>query len=321
MSAIAFNIQGEPFEVPPQVVAFRAKRLKPRGAPEVFYGVDGLPLVVPVDAGIDEVRNLIGDITDGETLRLRLDPIDEEGRIVEKVSPAYVQVTPRRTAASVDTAARPACGSDGVSAVVLEAMRTNATLAQTVIEKLPAIMDAAAKVLAAADGAGMPARTPPVHVEATSDAPAEDEAVSKPDNRPRNATAEMLQSISAVMDSARPYAKIAATMFGGRNGARNGVATAFEDEVPREPRVPAAKPTTAKAAASATPDPVQVMRHMNEVQARLTDDERAVARTAAAEMSPDEVQHWIATLGDMSVEQAVDEVRRLIAGTKTGGVS
>lgn len=321
MSAIAYNIQGEPFEVPPHVVAFRAKRLKPRGAPEVFYGIDGLPLVVPVDAGIDEVRSLIGDIADGETLRLRLDPIDEEGRLVDKVPPAYVQVTPRRCAPVAEASVRPALGSDAVSVVVLEAMRTNANLAQAVVEKLPAIMDAAAKVLAAADGAGMPTRAP-LALPAPAAVAEEKDASSKEESRPRNATAEMLESISAVMDSAWPYAKIAATVFGNRGGARNSVAAALDESEPAADNDRLKPPPrTERPDVQAPSDPGEVMRHMNAVQSRLTDEERSVARAAAAEMSPEEVQRWIAALGKLSVDEAVAEVRRLIGGAKAGGAS
>ena len=54
MSELAFNMSGEPFDVPGAATGWRVRRLKPRGAPEVVYGRDGLPLVLPIDAGIDD---------------------------------------------------------------------------------------------------------------------------------------------------------------------------------------------------------------------------------------------------------------------------
>jgi hypothetical protein len=62
MSELAFNLSGERF-VPPENTAFwRVRRLKPggRGAPEVVFGGDGSPLVIPVEAGLDEFRYLSG---------------------------------------------------------------------------------------------------------------------------------------------------------------------------------------------------------------------------------------------------------------------
>jgi hypothetical protein len=56
MSEIAFNVNGEPFEVPPAMAAWRVRKLKPKGAPEVVYGRDGLPLFLPMDADIEDLR-------------------------------------------------------------------------------------------------------------------------------------------------------------------------------------------------------------------------------------------------------------------------
>jgi len=56
MSEIAFNISGEPFDPPPATAAWRVRKLKSKGAPEVVYGRDGLPLFLPRDADIEELR-------------------------------------------------------------------------------------------------------------------------------------------------------------------------------------------------------------------------------------------------------------------------
>src|SRR5262245_15232601 len=69
MSELAFNRNGEGFDVPPTVMEWRVLRMRPRGAPELAYGRDGRPLTVPVDADIDELRDAVG--TPG---KYRLDP-------------------------------------------------------------------------------------------------------------------------------------------------------------------------------------------------------------------------------------------------------
>jgi len=49
MSELAFNLNGEPFEVPGTAISWRVRKLKPKGAPEVVYGREGTPLVLPID--------------------------------------------------------------------------------------------------------------------------------------------------------------------------------------------------------------------------------------------------------------------------------
>ena len=44
MSELAFNANGESFEIPATVTGWRVRRMKPRGAPELVYGRDGRPL-------------------------------------------------------------------------------------------------------------------------------------------------------------------------------------------------------------------------------------------------------------------------------------
>ena len=48
MFELAYNVNGEPFEVPPTMAAWRVRKLKPKGAPEVVYGRNGrlVPLLM-----------------------------------------------------------------------------------------------------------------------------------------------------------------------------------------------------------------------------------------------------------------------------------
>src|SRR5947208_11051089 len=87
MSELAFNANGEAFDLPASVTGWRVRRMKPRGAPELVYGTDGRPLTVPIESTIDELRDAVG--TAG---KYRLDPVNDDGKCVEDVPPAYVQV-------------------------------------------------------------------------------------------------------------------------------------------------------------------------------------------------------------------------------------
>ena len=48
MSELAFNLNGDPFEVPSNATGWRVRKMKNKGAPEVAYGRNGLPLVLPL---------------------------------------------------------------------------------------------------------------------------------------------------------------------------------------------------------------------------------------------------------------------------------
>jgi hypothetical protein len=74
MSELAFNVNGEPFDVLPTWAGWRVRKLKPKGAPEVVYARDGLPLFLPLDADIEDLRRA----TQGNG-RYRLDPVDAYG--------------------------------------------------------------------------------------------------------------------------------------------------------------------------------------------------------------------------------------------------
>ena len=58
MSELAFNANGDTFEVPANVTGWRVRRMKPRGAPELVYGKDGRPLTIGIEAEIEELRRL-----------------------------------------------------------------------------------------------------------------------------------------------------------------------------------------------------------------------------------------------------------------------
>lgn len=151
MSELAFNLNGEPFELPAAAVGWRVRRIKGRGAPEVVYSRDGVPLILPIDADIDDLRHAAR----GEG-RFRLDPVDDHNRMIPQMAAGYVCVQPAESASELI----PLPSRSPTDNVAIEAMRMNTELARTIIDRFPMMIDAAAGLLRAADGAGLPAREP-----------------------------------------------------------------------------------------------------------------------------------------------------------------
>ena len=129
MSELAFNANGDSFEIPATVTGWRVRRMKPRGAPELVYGRDGRPLTIGIDADIEELREAVGSAG-----RYRLDPINDDGKCVENVPAAYVQVVkPQRNADPTTSIAAVGPSDD----TLREAMRLNTELAKIRDRSLP----------------------------------------------------------------------------------------------------------------------------------------------------------------------------------------
>ena len=119
MSELAFNANGDSFEIPATVTGWRVRRMKPRGAPELVYGRDGRPLTIGIDADIDELREAVGSAG-----KYRLDPINDDGKCVENVPAAYIQVVKPQRTADPNAPVALAAGDDALR----EAMRLNTEL-------------------------------------------------------------------------------------------------------------------------------------------------------------------------------------------------
>jgi len=134
MNELAFNANGDTFDVPATVSGWRVRRMKPRGAPELVYGRDGRPLTVPVESDIDDLREAVG-----APGKYRLDPINDDGKCVEGVPPAYVQVVkPERNADPSGTTSQSVVLSPSDD-TLREAMRLNTELAKSVIDRFPEV--------------------------------------------------------------------------------------------------------------------------------------------------------------------------------------
>lgn len=299
MSELAFNANGESFEIPATVTGWRVRRMKPRGAPELVYGKDGRPLTVPIDADIDELREAVG--TAG---KYRLDPINDDGKCVENVPAAYVQVVkPQRNGAEVGSAvAAPAASDD----TLREAMRLNTELAKSVIDRFPEMMTAAAELLRAADGAGLPRREPRELDE--------DDQSDGPNSAPMSPSFEFINNL---------VAQVVPIVVSGLAGKKVNLSSVLDwrKAVPEAKQIERTTEAAADSDAGAAPsgqglppiDP-QTMAHFVAIQSALKPEEAALAREVASALSPTELRAWFDELSKLSVPQAVQKIRVLIAG-------
>jgi len=345
MSEFAFDLNGEPFEVPGTATSWRVRRLKPRGAPEVVYGREGTPLMLPIDADMDDLRREAR--TEG---RYRLDPIDVDNRAIASAPAGYVCIHPSEPTVEPAPPARPV--SPGVDHVLIEAMRVNSELARAIVDKFSMMLESAAVLLRAADNAGMPAR-PPRLIEASeaSDDSTDDEADTE--EAPPKASGltglietvlaaaapaivsavvggklEIPGGVGALMDCRRasPKARAAAA---ARATSSPGVEPAPGPPDPAPVTSAAPPPSGARAPADATRasaptataaeppsdlatlDPA-ALAHFAAIQTALTFREGMLARALAAELTPAELRTWLAELRTLSVAEAVAKIRGVL---------
>ena len=340
MAELAYNGNGDPFEVPEKVTGWRVRRMKPRGAPELIYGRDGLPLVIDADAGLDDLRRAVD-----APGRYRLEAVGDDQRTVEGVPIAYIQVTePLEVAAVI----KPTGGQDEMVSVMREAMRLNTELARAVVDRFPAMLEASAVLLRAADGAGMPARAPlPIEVANDNDNDNDDDDDDQEETEqaievvptggfdlnalvaqivPMVITKVMnggidLSNLGALLDWRKAKPKAAASSVARAAEARG--AEAQRPQAEARTAGPAASgnvaPATSAAATPAIPtlEPAAMM-HFLAIQKALSPDEAALAKEVAKAFSPAELNAWIADLSKLSVPEAVAKIRAIVARGAAG---
>jgi hypothetical protein len=314
------------------------RRFKPKGAPEVVYGRDGLPLVVGLDAELDDLKK--EGLSAG---RYRLDPVDERLRAIADAPAAYVYVHEPTGAGPVSEERN----RGGADSALVEAMRMNTELARSVIDRFPAMMEAAAVLLRAADGAGLPARAPLAGVGAAE--AVEEEGDDDADGTP---TAPAAFDLNALVAQVVPHLVVAMTsgrlkvpglgaMLDWRKAAPGTVTSEGGDSTATTaPQVDSrgearravaldGAATAAKVGSSqgkpehAAPADVlalepAAMAHFLAVQRALTLEERALAQGVASELAPAELRAWLAELARIPVPAAVAKIRVVLRG-KVGG--
>lgn len=221
MSELAFDEDGQHFQVSATVARWRTRRFnnpgKPGGA-QVVYGDDGLPLFLDVETTAEEFREAVGGVPG----RYRLDGVDAHGRIVDGVPPAYLMINGPTTASGGGGYSAPPPASSSLEYALVEMARANSDAIRSVADRFGSICDSVANVVRAADGAGLPRRAPlgPLLVDHVD----QDEDGDEEDERERNAAAQPAPqpTIATVLGQVMQMVQVFAQMSGGGNPAKLG---------------------------------------------------------------------------------------------------
>jgi hypothetical protein len=318
MSELAYDLNGEPITLPASAQWWRVRRFRNpgmRGAPEVVTDRDGAPLVLPIDTAFTDFREEV----DGASGRYRLDPLDERRKVVPDVPAAYVTLS-EMTRAPVSN------GNEDRDAVVRELVRAQADMVKSMSERFASVMHAAAELLRAADGAGLPARPPLVIAAAedeSEDDDEEDDEVEEPARAPAgldiNALVAQIVPVVAtsLMNGKLDLSKLA-SLLDWRKAAASAKPAA---PAATATAVPKPESTPAPTAPEMPPLDPAAMAHFIAIQSALTPEEAAIAREVAKDLSPAELRAWFAELAGLSVPDAVAKIRSIIGAPKSGGVS
>ncbi len=167
LNELAIDAEGEPFEVPAEVVRWRVRRVEGRGKPGLVYlPGQGKPLLLELQATHADLARKAGPG------RYRLDPVDAAGR---RIDGAPVAVTGPLEA--IDDATSEASGSyeetstmtmpsasvrrpSRVEDMLVVAVEANTRVVEKAIGQLGGLMTGMAELLTSAHGAGLTNRVP-----------------------------------------------------------------------------------------------------------------------------------------------------------------
>jgi hypothetical protein len=162
MSELAFDEDGQHFQVPASVERWRTRRFNNPGRPggaQVVYGEDGTPLFLDIETTAEGFREAVCGVPG----RYRLDGVDAQGRPVEGVPPAYLMINGAVGAsvgASTGAGAAPPPMGTALEYAVVELARANRDAITSMSERFSGVCEALADVVRAVDGAGLPRRAP-----------------------------------------------------------------------------------------------------------------------------------------------------------------
>jgi len=352
---LAITATGDTFTPNPDATDWRLKELKPRGAPGAKYFPDGRVMTLPIHATLEELREVVG-----QPGRYRLDQVDGDGKLIEGAQSAYIvlgQLGKSERAAEAVSARPSTCTEDVLREVVRvnaelarqlarpapsaadellrDVVKMNTGLANAVIERFASMMDSGAGLIAAADGAGLPAREP---APATATNPDDEDADdAHPPTSPAAAfgidvnhiiadvakdivgkvMSKGLPSVADMTDWGDTRAKAkAGPVATPRENTPTAAPTAQQPSAPTETRAPAS--TTADAMPRLDADQ---MRKVMAIYMALSADEAKLARELAEELSPAERQTWLAELSTLAVPEAVAKIRTLLGSDAKKGAA
>jgi hypothetical protein len=153
MSATWFDSEGNPIDAAPDAVGWQVRRVVGRGRPRLLYAADGLPLFLPITAGVGELRRAVE--VEGQ---YRLCPVDENRRAIAGARVAHVAFgrlpMPDEAAIAVSTGAVPTPAVAGAPLDELAALsRTSLALAGQLIACVPVLLSTADALLRSSENA------------------------------------------------------------------------------------------------------------------------------------------------------------------------
>ncbi len=301
MSELAFDSNGDPVAFPAAAEELRVRRFRNpsmRGACEVVRDQDGAPIYVPVDTGYAEFLSVVERVPG----RYRLDPVDAERRVMGDAAPAYVMVSEPHNA-----------GSRGGERdeVIRELVRANVDMARTMTEKFADVMQAAADLLRAADGAGLPRRQPQVEPAPRNAAVEDDDDLDDDVVEDEDESAESPE-LNAMIAQLMPMLQMwLASKVASTQPAPPAAAASEGPQVPDPVEVPAEVP------AGETPRNVGVPTAAQQAQLvavyqQLEPTDQGVVRAAVARMAPEVRAIWLQELCGMTTAEGLAVVRSLL---------
>lgn len=142
MFELAFDSEGNPIEVPSAAVSWRVRKMRLRGRPEVVCDRDGLPLIVPIDATLAELRSAV-QLEGRYRLDRRAAAGDRRGAV--RVCPPGAPGRPAAACAATSSSV----SSDAAETVI----RANLDLAKTILGQVELLLGVARGLLRTAEGA------------------------------------------------------------------------------------------------------------------------------------------------------------------------
>ncbi len=350
MSELAYNQSGDPFDVPASATAWRVRRLKAKGAPEVVYGSDGLPLLLPIDAGVEELKAEV--MTPG---RYRLDPVGDGQRAIPDATSAYVYVQPPREVREASPGG--AVSTMPLDSVVSELLQANnraleshANLARIVIERFGGTMESASTMMRAVPPSPAPVVAPvaePLLSHEDEGHEDDDDGEAAPTMSPAGGEVPAmlvqwgtaiaaaifsgqikLPSLSGLLDwrKAAPATTPAVTAqaeticacrtaASSSAGSSSTTATAAEPApAPAEPLAAPSSGTPPKAGMAVLASlPPAAMGRLMALQQALSPQERALAMATIQELPASQLRAWADELASLSPDEALTKVRQLLA--------
>lgn len=146
---LAWDKDGDPVELPETATRWRVRRVNPSGGPSAV-NAHGEPLMIALEATADDLSEALGSVGERRAGRFRLDPVDDNGRIVSS-TPCYCAVLGGGGG-----------GGGGDALATIPAMaRTNGDVVAAMTAQISTLVQAVAQLVAAVDSAGVSRRPLP----------------------------------------------------------------------------------------------------------------------------------------------------------------